>query len=173
LISKKEKNKYLRRTARPRFYSADHYGLFVSVRCLTQDPRFADMLGFTEADVRRALTMVFDTPQDVGKALSVAKAWFNGYRFPYTREDTAGEPLYTPQVCLNFFSKCCRSPGFRHTVLNGQRTTADMSDPGVKVPSNIVPLLARCPELPVIFHVVTATDADTVCRTTPLTETFF
>ena len=121
-----------------------------NISYITQDPRFANMLGFTEATVECALKMLFDKPEDVTKALSVAKEWFNGYRFPYHRRYTAGEPLYTPQLCLSFFRKCC-DPNFRNDVLTGGVNQADMSDPGVKVPSNIVPLLSRHPELPLIF----------------------
>ena len=116
---------------------------------ITQDPRFANMLGFSEQDVKRAVELLFDK-KDVPKAVEVAKQFFNGYRFPYHRRHPVGEPLFTPQLCLHFFQQCCE-PEFRQDVIVGNVTTLDMSDPGVKVPSNIVPLLSRHSESPVIF----------------------
>ena len=54
------------------------------------EPRFDQMLGFTEAEVRQLLEMyrehgVFN--QDVEAALDVMREWYNGYRFAKSAED--------------------------------------------------------------------------------------
>ena len=57
---------------------------------ISLDPRFDQMLGFTEAEVRALLEMyrdhgVFD--QEVEAALDVMREWYNGYRFAKSAED--------------------------------------------------------------------------------------
>ena len=57
---------------------------------ISLDPRFDQMLGFTEAEVRVLLEMyrhlgAFD--QEVEAALDVMREWYNGYRFAKSAED--------------------------------------------------------------------------------------
>ena len=65
------------------------------------DPRFNELLGFTEAEVREVLERyrglgVFR--QDVDEALGIMREWYDGYRFPEDADTTlynTGMVLYT------------------------------------------------------------------------------
>ena len=57
---------------------------------ISLDPRFDQMLGFTEAEVRVLLEMYRDHGafnQEVEAALDVMREWYNGYRFAKSAED--------------------------------------------------------------------------------------
>ena len=57
---------------------------------ISLDPRFDQMLGFTEAEVRVLLEMYRDLGafnQEVEAALDVMREWYNGYRFAKSAED--------------------------------------------------------------------------------------
>ena len=57
---------------------------------ISLDPRFDQMLGFTEAEVRVLLEMYRDHgafDQEVEAALDVMREWYNGYRFAKSAED--------------------------------------------------------------------------------------
>ena len=65
------------------------------------DPRFHELLGFTEAEVRGLLERyrelgAFD--QDVDEALGVMREWYGGYRFARTAETT----LYNTDMVLYY-----------------------------------------------------------------------
>ena len=65
------------------------------------DPRFNELLGFTEAEVRGLLERyrglgVFD--RDVDEALDVMREWYDGYRFAETAETT----LYNTDMVLYY-----------------------------------------------------------------------
>ena len=67
-------------------------------------PKFNDMLGFTEPEVRGLLELyrergAFD--QDVDAALNVMREWYNGYRFS---EDAAGA-LYNTDMVLYYLKE--------------------------------------------------------------------
>ena len=73
------------------------------------DPRFHELLGFTEAEVRGLLERyrelgAFD--QDVDEALDVMREWYDGYRFAKTAETT----LYNTDMVLYYL---------KHSVPNG------------------------------------------------------
>ena len=57
---------------------------------ISLDPRFDQMLGFTEAEVRQLLELYRDHgafDQEVEAALDVMREWYNGYRFSKRAED--------------------------------------------------------------------------------------
>ena len=57
---------------------------------ISLDPRFDQMLGFTEAEVRELLELYRDHgafDQEVEAALDVMREWYNGYRFSKRAED--------------------------------------------------------------------------------------
>ena len=57
---------------------------------ISLDPRFDQMLGFTEAEVRQLLELYRDHGafnQEVEAALDVMREWYNGYRFAKSAED--------------------------------------------------------------------------------------
>ena len=57
---------------------------------ISLDPRFDQMLGFTEAEVRQLLELYRDHgafDQEVEAALDVMREWYNGYRFAKSTED--------------------------------------------------------------------------------------
>ena len=57
---------------------------------ISLDPRFDQMLGFTEAEVRQLLELYRDHgafDQEVEAALEVMREWYNGYRFSKSTED--------------------------------------------------------------------------------------
>ena len=69
------------------------------------DPKFHDLLGFTEAEVRDLLTLyrergAFD--QDVDAALAVMREWYDGYRFARRGRDD----LYNPDMVLYYLKHC-------------------------------------------------------------------
>ena len=57
---------------------------------ISLEPRFDQMLGFTEAEVRQLLELYRDHgafDQEVEAALDVMREWYNGYRFAKSAED--------------------------------------------------------------------------------------
>jgi hypothetical protein len=137
---------------------------------ITQDPRFADMLGFTEKHVEMGLMRLFPRAK-VPKVLNVCKRFFNGYRFPYNLEEPASPALYTPQLCLRFFQQCCARPAFSEKVLKrpNELTIADMTDQGSKISSNVVKVLAKNSELRRAFALL---QGDGAIRGATVQETF-
>ena len=73
------------------------------------DPRFNELLGFTEAEVRGLLEQYRELgafEQDVNEALDVMREWYDGYRFAEEAETT----LYNTDMVLYYL---------KHWVLNG------------------------------------------------------
>ena len=70
-------------------------------RNVTLSPKFNDMLGFTEPEVRGLLELYRDRGafnQDVDAALDVMREWYNGYRFA---KNAAGD-LYNTDMVLHY-----------------------------------------------------------------------
>ena len=68
---------------------------------VTLGPKFNDMLGFTEPEVRGLLELYRDRgafSQDVDAALDVMREWYNGYRFA----KTATDDLYNTDMVLYY-----------------------------------------------------------------------
>ena len=68
---------------------------------ISLEPRFDQMLGFTEEEVRELLEMYRDHGvfnQDVEAALEVMREWYNGYRFVKSAEDD----LYNTDMVLYY-----------------------------------------------------------------------
>ena len=71
---------------------------------ISLDPRFNEMLGFTEAEVREVLERYRDLGvfrQDVDEALGVMREWYDGYRFARRVEAT----VYNPDMVLYYLKK--------------------------------------------------------------------
>ena len=86
------------------------------------DPRFNELLGFTEAEVRGVLERyrglgVFD--RDVDEALDVMREWYDGYRFAETAETT----LYNTDMVLYYL---------KHLVPNGHEPR-ELIDANVRI----------------------------------------
>ena len=70
-------------------------------RNITLSPKFNDMLGFTEPEVRGLLELYRDRGafnQDVDAALNVMREWYNGYRF----SKNAPGDLYNTDMVLHY-----------------------------------------------------------------------
>ena len=68
---------------------------------ISLDPRFDQMLGFTEAEVRQLLEMYRDHgafDQEVEAALDVMREWYNGYRF----SEEAEVDIYNTDMVLYY-----------------------------------------------------------------------
>ena len=73
-------------------------------RNLSLDPRFNEMLGFTEAEVRGLLEMYRDCgafDQDVDEALDLMRDWYDGYRFAERSETT----VYNTDMVLYYLAE--------------------------------------------------------------------
>ena len=73
-------------------------------RNVTLSPKFNDVLGFTEPEVRGLLELYRDRGafnQDVDAALDVMREWYNGYRFA----KTATGDLYNTDMVLHYLTE--------------------------------------------------------------------
>ena len=71
---------------------------------ISLDPRFNELLGFTEAEVREVLERYRDLGvfrQDVDEALGIMREWYDGYRFARRVEAT----VYNPDMVLYYLKK--------------------------------------------------------------------
>ena len=71
---------------------------------ISLDPRFNELLGFTESEVREVLERYRDLgvlKQDVDEALGIMREWYDGYRFARRAETT----VYNPDMVLYFLKK--------------------------------------------------------------------
>ena len=89
---------------------------------LSLRPEFNEMLGFTEAEVRRIVESyrdlgVFD--QDVETALDIMREWYDGYRFA----DTAENAIYNTDMVLHYL---------RHSLPN-KRGPDNLIDANVRI----------------------------------------
>ena len=89
---------------------------------LSLRPEFNEMLGFTEAEVRRVVESyrdlgVFD--QDVETALDIMREWYDGYRFA----DTAENAIYNTDMVLHYL---------RHSLPN-KRGPDNLIDANVRI----------------------------------------
>ena len=89
---------------------------------LSLRPEFNEMLGFTEAEVRRIVESyrdlgVFD--QDVETALDIMREWYDGYRFA----DTAENAIYNTDMVLHYL---------RHSLPN-KRGPDSLIDANVRI----------------------------------------
>ncbi len=109
-------------------------------RNITLSPKFNDMLGFTEPEVRSLLELYRDRGafnQDVDAALDVMREWYNGYRFAknapgdlyntdmvlhYLKGSVPNEPmpddLIDPNIRIDYTK-------LRHLLLVNQRASAE------------------------------------------------
>ena len=89
---------------------------------LSLRPEFNEMVGFTEAEVRRVVESyrdlgVFD--QDVETALDIMREWYDGYRFA----DTAENAIYNTDMVLHYL---------RHSLPN-KRGPDNLIDANVRI----------------------------------------
>ena len=80
-------------------------------------PKFNDMLGFTEAEVRNLLEMYRDYGvfnQDVEAALAVMQEWYNGYRFA----KSAQGDLYNTDMVLYFLDESMPNRGMPDELID-------------------------------------------------------
>ena len=73
-------------------------------RNISLNRRFAEMLGFTEAEVRGLLEMYRDRgalDQDMDEALGIMREWYNGYRF----SEDAGASMYNTDMVLCYLGE--------------------------------------------------------------------
>ena len=85
---------------------------------LSQRPRFHDLCGFTETELRRTLEAVaaaqgFDADQ-VETALSLMRDFYNGYRFSFQRD----ERIYNPTLVLYFLKRLAEDSIFPEQLLD-------------------------------------------------------
>ena len=89
---------------------------------VTLSPKFNDMLGFTEPEVRGLLELYRDRgafSQDVDAALDVMREWYNGYRFT----KTAPGDLYNTDMVLYYI---------KHSIPN-EPMPDDLIDPNIRI----------------------------------------
>ncbi len=71
---------------------------------VTLEPAFAEMLGFTEAEVREMLATYRDLGvfnQDVEVAMDTMREWYDGYRF----SEDAPTSVYNPDMVLHYLNQ--------------------------------------------------------------------
>jgi hypothetical protein len=78
--------------------AGDKSGAFESI---SLNGTFGTMLGYTQADVRRALSLLLEDASLADSAMDLMCTYFNGYRFPGVRDDAT---LFHPQQCHYFFN---------------------------------------------------------------------
>ena len=107
-------------------------------------PRFADVCGFTEADIERGLEQIATLSDEERKsALDLMRKYYNGYLF-----DKGGTPVYNSTQCLFFLDRLWNKPSWLTDVLNSspEEQLAKMVDPNVNVSMNVVvDLIKRMP----------------------------
>ena len=89
---------------------------------VTLSPKFNDVLGFTEPEVRGLLELYRDRGafnQDVDAALDVMREWYNGYRFT----KTAPGDLYNTDMVLYYI---------KHSIPN-EPMPDDLIDPNIRI----------------------------------------
>ena len=89
---------------------------------VTLSPKFNDVLGFTEPEVRGLLELYRDRgafSQDVDAALDVMREWYNGYRFA----KTAPGDLYNTDMVLYYI---------KHSIPN-EPMPDDLIDPNIRI----------------------------------------
>ena len=89
---------------------------------VTLSPKFNDVLGFTEPEVRGLLELYRDRGafnQDVDAALDVMREWYNGYRFA----KTAPGDLYNTDMVLYYI---------KHSIPN-EPMPDDLIDPNIRI----------------------------------------
>ena len=89
---------------------------------ITLGPKFNDVLGFTEAEVRGLLALYRERgafSQDVEEALGVMREWYNGYRFA----KTAAGDLYNTDMVLYYL---------KHSIPN-EPIPDRLIDPNVRI----------------------------------------
>ena len=89
---------------------------------VTLSPKFNDVLGFTEPEVRGLLELYRDRgafSQDVDAALDVMREWYNGYRFA----KTATGDLYNTDMVLYYI---------KHSIPN-EPMPDDLIDPNIRI----------------------------------------
>ena len=103
-----------------------------------------DVVGFTDADVRSALTSIFgDKCKEIDSLMKLIQRFYNGYRFGRKGIAALTLPLYHTQLCIYFFRELCCSSDFRHKAFAGTVTVSDMTDHNTKVSENVINLLIR------------------------------
>ncbi len=89
---------------------------------ISLSPKFNDLLGFTEAEVRGVLQMYRDLgafDQDVDAALALMHEWYDGYRF----SEDAENDLYNTDMVLHYL---------KHSIPN-ERGPRDLIDTNVRI----------------------------------------
>ena len=104
---------------------------------------FADMCGFTEADIQRGLEQIGTLSDEQRKhALDLMREYYNGYLF-----DKDGTPVYNSTLCLFFLDRLWNKPSWLTDVLNSspEEQLEKMVDRNVNVSVNVVNLIKRIP----------------------------
>ena len=104
---------------------------------------FADMCGFTEADIQRGLEQIETLSDEQRKsALDLMRKYYNGYLF-----DKGGTPVYNSTLCLFFLDRLWNKPSWLTDVLNSspESQLTKMVDNNVNVSENVVNLIKRMP----------------------------
>jgi hypothetical protein len=78
---------------------------------ITHDTKFGYMVGFTQNDLRRALSDLNTVDARADTLLDIMNRFYNGYRF-----FGSSEPLYNSTLCLYFF-KLLTEPDQRNRIL--------------------------------------------------------
>ena len=82
---------------------------------LSTDFQFANMMGFTEADLKGILNMASEkSPLDIAKTIPELKRWYDGYKFNKAQK----EALYNPSMVLYFATHYQRLGEFPVTMLD-------------------------------------------------------
>ena len=97
-------------------------------------PHFADMCGFTEADIKRGLSLIdhlLDEERD--RALVMMREYYNGYLFK------GGTPLYNSTLSLYFLDKLVMEPGLVNELekISDVKRLRAMVDDNVSVSQNV------------------------------------
>ena len=119
-----------------------------SFRNVSAQPHLGSMLGFTEGHLRRALADIQLEPAITESALELMRAYFNGYRFHGTPDET---PLFNPQQCLYFLSELALGSMTRLLAddawkeMEPMKVIARAMDKNLRMSDNVIGVISRSP----------------------------
>ena len=123
---------------------------------LSNNKFFADVCGFTDADIKRGLSLIDHlSDEQRERALVMMREYYNGYLFE------GGTPLYNSTLCLYFLDQLVMEPGLVNMLqkMTDEDRLAAMVDINVSVSENLIRFLQRMPGGPeAIFELVSAGD---------------
>ena len=123
---------------------------------LSNDEDFADVCGFTEADIKRGLSLIAHmSDEERDRALVMMREYYNSYLFE------GSTLLYNSTLSLYFLDKLAKKPGLVNKLekMSDVKRLLAMVDANVNVSQNVINFLRHVPQGPeTIFEFALAGD---------------